>query len=44
LEEFDVSENRPGEDKTYPLEILERLLDSPQLLSHESRKEFFSAL
>ena len=36
-----MSENRPSEDKTYPLEILERLLDSPQLLPHESRKEFF---
>ena len=36
-----MSENETAEDKTYPLEILKRLLDSPQLLPHESKKEFF---
>ena len=36
-----MSENETAEDKTYPLAILERLLDTPQLLPHESKEEFF---
>jgi hypothetical protein len=35
-----MSKDKPFEDKSYPLDILKRLLDTPQLLPHESSKEF----
>jgi hypothetical protein len=41
MEDLTMSTNETVEDHTYPLAILERLLETPQLLPHESRKEFF---
>lgn len=35
-----MSEDKPFEDKSYPLDVLKRLLDTPQLLPHEDSKEF----
>ena len=35
-----MSEVKPFEDRSYPLDILKRLLDTPQLLPHENAKEF----
>ncbi|WP_029586515.1 hypothetical protein [Bradyrhizobium sp. URHD0069] len=35
-----MSEDKPSEDKSYPLDVLMRLLDTPQLLPHENPKEF----
>ena len=35
-----MSEDKPFEDKSYPLDVLTRLLDTPQLLPHENPKEF----
>ena len=35
-----MSDNKSSRNKTYPLDILKRLLDSPQLLPHENSKEF----
>ena len=35
-----MSDNTSSRKKTYPLDILKRLLDSPQLLPHENSKEF----
>jgi hypothetical protein len=35
-----MSDNKSSSNKTYPLDILKRLLESPQLLPHENAKEF----
>jgi hypothetical protein len=35
-----MSDNNSSQPKTYPLDILNRLLDTPQLLPHENSKEF----
>jgi hypothetical protein len=35
-----MSDNKSSRNKTYPLDILKRLIDSPQLLPHENSKEF----
>jgi hypothetical protein len=35
-----MSDHKPSHPKSYPLDILKRLLDTPQLLPHESSKEF----
>ena len=35
-----MSDNKSSRNKTYPLDILKRLLESPQLLPHENAKEF----
>ena len=35
-----MGDNRSSQPKSYPLDILKRLLDTPQLLPHESSKEF----
>jgi hypothetical protein len=35
-----MSELKSPKNKTYPFDILKRLLDTPQLLPHESSKEF----
>ena len=35
-----MTEHRPYEYKTYPFQILERLLAAPHLLPHEKREEF----
>ena len=35
-----MSDNKSFSNKTYPLDILKRLLESPQLLPHENAKEF----
>jgi hypothetical protein len=35
-----MSDNKSSRPKTYPLDILNRLLHTPQLLPHESAKEF----
>jgi hypothetical protein len=36
-----MSNHKSSQPKTYGLDILNRLLDSPQLLPHENAKEFF---
>jgi hypothetical protein len=35
-----MGDNKSSQPKSYPLDILKRLLDTPQLLPHESSKEF----
>jgi len=35
-----MGDNKSSQPKSYPLDILTRLLDTPQLLPHESSKEF----
>jgi hypothetical protein len=35
-----MSDNKSSSNKTYPLDILKRLLESPQLLPHENAEEF----
>ncbi len=35
-----MSDPKPSHPKSYPLDVLKRLLDTPQLLPHESSKEF----
>jgi len=35
-----VSELKSSKNKTYPFDILKRLLDAPQLLPHENKEEF----
>jgi hypothetical protein len=35
-----MSEYNSSKNKTYPFDILKRLLDTPQLLPHENSKEF----
>jgi hypothetical protein len=35
-----MSDNKSSSKKTYPLDILKRLLENPQLLPHENEKEF----
>jgi hypothetical protein len=35
-----MSEHKSSKSKTYPFDILKRLLDTPQLLPHENSKEF----
>ena len=35
-----MGEDKPFEDKSYPLDVLKRLLDTAQLLPHENPKEF----
>jgi hypothetical protein len=35
-----MSDDKSSSNKTYPLDILKRLLESPQLLPHENAKEF----
>jgi hypothetical protein len=35
-----MSKPKSPEDKTYPLDILKRLLETPQLLPHENSQEF----
>jgi hypothetical protein len=35
-----LSDHKPSQPKSYPLDIIKRLLDTPQLLPHESSKEF----
>ena len=35
-----MSDDKSSRNKTYPLDILKRLLDTPQLLPHEDAKEF----
>jgi hypothetical protein len=35
-----MSDHQSSQSKTYPRDILKRLLDSPQLLPNENAKEF----
>jgi hypothetical protein len=35
-----MGDNKSSQPKSYPLDILKRLLDTPQLLPHENSKEF----
>ena len=35
-----MSDNKSSQPKSYPLDVLRRLLEAPQLLPHENKEEF----